>query len=83
MDGEPIIGPITGVEGLFVGNCFHSGGFTYSPAVGLFLAQYVAQGATSVDLTAFSPARFDARPKETAEYVMSTVPQRNASRRRH
>jgi sarcosine oxidase subunit beta len=83
MDGEPIIGPITGVEGLFVGNCFHSGGFTYSPAVGLFLAQYVAQGATSVDLTAFSPARFDAWPKETADYVMATVPQRNASRRRH
>lgn len=83
MDGEPIIGPITGVEGLFVGNCFHSGGFTYSPAVGLFLAQYVAQGATSVDLTAFSPARFDAWPKETADYVMSTVPQRDASRRRH
>ena len=83
MDGEPIIGPISGVEGLFVGNCFHSGGFSYNPASGFFLAQFVAKGTTSIDLTAFSPARFAALPKETADYLASTVPQRNASRRRH
>lgn len=83
MDGEPIIGPITGVEGLFVGNCFHSGGFSYSPASGLFLAQLASHGQAAIDLTAFSPARFDATPKQTAEYLASTVPQRNASRRRH
>jgi glycine/D-amino acid oxidase-like deaminating enzyme len=83
MDGEPIIGPITGVEGLFVGNCFHSGGFSYSPASGFFLAQLVSRGQAAIDLTAFSPARFDATPGQTADYLASTVPQRNASGRRH
>jgi len=83
MDGEPIIGPVTGVEALFIGNCFHSGGFSYSPASGFFLAQLITKGAASIDLTAFSPARFDAAPAETAAYFTSTVPQRNAARRRH
>jgi sarcosine oxidase subunit beta len=32
MDGEPILGPFGTVEGLFVGVCFHSGGFSYNPA---------------------------------------------------
>ena len=83
MDGEPIIGPVTGVDGLWVGNCFHSGGFSYSPATGFFLAELVATGSAPIDLTAFSPARFASTPAQTTEYVASTVPQRNASRRRH
>ena len=83
MDGEPIIGPVTGVEGLWIGNCFHSGGFSYSPAAGYFLAELAATGSAPIDLTAFSPARFAAAPAETADYIASTVPQRHASRRRH
>jgi glycine/D-amino acid oxidase-like deaminating enzyme len=83
LDGEPIIGPVTDVEGLWIGNCFHSGGLSYSPAVGYFLADLVATGSAAIDLTAFSPARFSISPAQTAEYLASTVPQRNASRRRH
>jgi sarcosine oxidase subunit beta len=81
MDGEPILGPFGGMEGLFVGVCFHSGGFSYNPAAGYFLAEFVAAGKTSLDLAAFSPDRFGAA--ETADYLASTVPQRNAARRRH
>ncbi len=83
LDGEPIIGPVTGVEGLWIGDCFHSGGFSYSPAVGYFLAELAATGSAPIDLTAFSPARFADTPAQTADYLASTVPQRNASRRRH
>ncbi len=83
MDGEPIIGPAPGVEGLWIGNCFHSGGFSYSPAVGFFLAELAATGSAPIDLTAFSPARFASVPAQTAEYLAATVPQRHASRRRH
>jgi glycine/D-amino acid oxidase-like deaminating enzyme len=83
MDGEPIIGPAPGVEGLWIGNCFHSGGFSYSPAAGFFLAELAATGSAPIDLTAFSPARFAAFPAQTTEYLASTVPQRHASRRRH
>jgi sarcosine oxidase, subunit beta len=81
MDGEPILGPFGDVEGLFVGVCFHSGGFSYNPASGYYLAEFVAKGETSIDLTAFSPDRFVA--DETAAYLASTVPQRHAARRRH
>lgn len=81
MDGEPILGPFAGMDGLFVGVCFHSGGFSYNPASGYYLAEFVAKGETSIDLSAFSPDRFS--PVETAGYVASTVPQRHAARRRH
>lgn len=83
MDCEPIIGPVSGVEGLYVGNCFHSGGFSYSPASGFFLAEFAAKGATSIDLTAFAPARYATDSAQTARYLASTVPQREAHRRRH
>jgi glycine/D-amino acid oxidase-like deaminating enzyme len=83
MDGEPIIGPAPGVEGIWIGNCFHSGGFSYSPAAGFFLAELAATGSAPIDLTAFSPARFASVPAQTAEYLAATVPQRHASRRRH
>lgn len=81
MDGEPILGPFGATQGLFVGVCFHSGGFSYNPASGYYLAEFVANGRTSIDLNAFSPDRFDAA--QTAAYLASTVPQRNAARRRH
>jgi glycine/D-amino acid oxidase-like deaminating enzyme len=81
MDGEPILGPFGGTDGLFVGVCFHSGGFSYSPASGYYLAAFVAHGKTAIDLSAFSPDRFTAA--ETRSYLDSTVPQRDAARRRH
>jgi sarcosine oxidase subunit beta len=81
MDAEPVIGRIGGRENLFVGACFHSGGFSYNPASGYFLAELVAKGKTALDISAFSPDRFAAA--ETADYLASTVPQRNAARRRH
>ena len=81
MDGEPILGPFGGMEALFVGVCFHSGGFSYNPASGYYLAEFVANGQTSIDLGAFSPDRFAAA--DTAAYIASTVPQRSAARRRH
>lgn len=83
LDGEPVIGPAPGVEGLWLGNCFHSGGFSYSPAAGFFLAELAATGSAPIDLSAFSPARFASDPAQTAAYLASSVPQRHASRRRH
>lgn len=81
LDGEPLLGPVPGYSGLFVGLCFHSGGFSYSPASGRFLAEYVAHGAPSIDLTAFSPGRTP--PEETAAYLAATISQEESFRRRH
>jgi len=81
VDGEPIVGPIPEFEGLFVGVSFHSGGFSYNPATGLFLAEYVVRGKPSIDLTAFLPERFN--QSETEDYLSCTIPQSKAVRRRH
>ena len=81
MDGEPILGPVAGLPGLYVGVAFHSGGFAYNPASGLLLAEFVADGRTRIDLTAFSPDRFD--PREVDQYLATTVPQSHAFQRRH
>jgi sarcosine oxidase subunit beta len=81
MDGEPILGPVAALPGLHVGVAFHSGGFAYNPASGLLLAESVADGKTSIDLSAFAPERFDAA--EADAYLAETVIQANAARRRH
>lgn len=81
LDGEPILGPVEGLPGLYLGCAFHSGGFAYNPAAGFLLAEYVADGETSIDVTTFSPNRFAA--DGTAAYLAETVTQADAVRRRH
>lgn len=81
LDGEPILGPVEGLPGLYLGCAFHSGGFAYNPAAGFLLAECVADGKTSLDVTAFSPNRFAAA--DTAAYLATTVTQADAVRRRH
>lgn len=81
MDGEPILGPVARLPGLFVGTAFHSGGFAYNPVAGMLLAEFVTDGRTSIDVRAFSPDRFD--PAETADYLAETLSQKDVVRRRH
>lgn len=80
-DGEPILGPVERLPGLFVGVAFHSGGFAYNPVAGLLMAEYVADGRTSIDISAFSPNRFEA--DDVAGYLATTVAQKDAVKRRH
>jgi glycine/D-amino acid oxidase-like deaminating enzyme len=81
MDGEPILGPIEQLPGLYVGVAFHSGGFAYNPVAGQLLAEHVMDGRTSIDIRTFSPNRFD--PKQVDEYLATTVAQKDSIRRRH
>jgi glycine/D-amino acid oxidase-like deaminating enzyme len=81
IDGEPILGPVARVPGLFVGVAFHSGGFAYNPVAGKLLAEFVADGRTSIDVTAFAPDRFD--DAETDAYLAETLAQKHVVRRRH
>ncbi len=57
-DVKPMIGPVPGVDGLFVGAHFHSGGFAYNPVSGLLLAEHVVDGGTRINSEIYSPARF-------------------------
>ncbi|MBI3959849.1 MAG: FAD-binding oxidoreductase [Chloroflexi bacterium] len=81
LDGEPLLGPLPQLPGLYVGCAFHSGGFAYNPAAGLLLAEFVADGHTQIDVSAFAPDRF--APGEVADYLAATVVQDEAVRRRH
>jgi sarcosine oxidase subunit beta len=81
MDGEPIVGPVSELPGLFLGVSFHSGGFSYNPVVGLLLAELVAEGKTFMDISAFSPNRFSREQVEA--HLSATVTQSRAVRRRH
>ena len=81
MDGEPILGPVAALPGLYVGVAFHSGGFAYNPVAGMLLAEYVADGRATIDVRAFSPDRF-ARD-ETDDYLAITLAQKDVFRRRH
>jgi glycine/D-amino acid oxidase-like deaminating enzyme len=57
-DGEHVLGPAPGVEGLYVlgGDCV--GGLSIAPALGELLAEWITAGKPSQDLSPMSPARF-------------------------
>jgi glycine/D-amino acid oxidase-like deaminating enzyme len=58
-DARPLLGELPGVAGLYVAAGFSGMGFKISPAVGLVMAELIAEGrARSVDITAFRPGRF-------------------------
>jgi sarcosine oxidase, subunit beta len=75
MDEEPILGPLTSLPGLILGLAFHSGGFAYNPGTGELLAEYVTQGRTSINLSAWSPDRFD--PTETTACLGEVLRQKD------
>ncbi len=81
MDGEPILGAVPEIPGLFVGAAFHSGGFAYNPVAGKLLAELATAGETELDIAAFSPARFSLAA--TDAYLSSKLRQRDAFSRRH
>ncbi len=80
-DGEPILGPVRQFPGLYVAASFHSGGFSYNTVAGLLLAEMIADGRTSIDVSAFSPDRFAL--EDTESYLATTVQQCQAVKRRH
>ncbi len=81
LDGEPILGGLPELPGLLLGNAFHSGGFAYNPVAGKMLADLATRGASDLDISAFSPARFS--PAATETYLSSRLRQRDVFVRRH
>ena len=81
MDGEPILGPVPQIRGLFVGVAFHSGGFAYNPGTGELLADYVMSGKPAIDVSSWAVDRF--HNQETHEYLNKRLAQKDVARRRH
>jgi len=82
MDGEPILGPVNRLPGLFIAGAFHSGGFSYNTVAGLLLAEFVADGHTSIDISTFSPDRFTDE-NEVGKYLSTSLTQEQVDSRRH
>jgi glycine/D-amino acid oxidase-like deaminating enzyme len=58
-DDRPVLGPVPGLDGLFVAAGFSGMGYKISPAVGVVLAEQILDGRASiVDARPFRPERF-------------------------
>ncbi len=58
-DDNPVLGVVSGIEGVVVASGFSGHGYMQGPAIGRCIAEVVLDGAAStVDISAFSPDRF-------------------------
>jgi sarcosine oxidase subunit beta len=57
-DHHAIMGPVEGLEGYWVCAGFSGHGFMHAPAAGRLMAEWMVDGAPSIDLTRLAPARF-------------------------
>jgi glycine cleavage system aminomethyltransferase T/glycine/D-amino acid oxidase-like deaminating enzyme len=75
-DGNFVLGEAPGLRGYFVAAGFNSGGIAGAGGAGRALAEWIAGGAPTLDLTAYDPRRFLPRHGEPAFLIerMREVP---------
>jgi sarcosine oxidase, subunit beta len=69
-DGNPIIGPVRDVDGLFLINGFSGHGFQHSPAAGRIVADLIVGRDPGLDLEPFSFERFSQSAIGGERYVV-------------
>ena len=69
-DGNPIIGPVPSVDGLFLINGFSGHGFQHSPAAGRILADLIVGRDPVLDVTPFALERFARASAAGERYVV-------------
>jgi D-amino-acid dehydrogenase len=57
-DGLPALGPVPGCAGAFVATGHAMLGLTLGPVTGKLVAEYIVDGAPSLEVSALLPARF-------------------------
>jgi len=57
-DGQMLLGPVPGVQGLYCACGFNSNGIALAPAAGKFLAEWIVEGAPSADVSRLDVRRF-------------------------
>jgi len=68
-DSRPLLGKVSGVDGLYICAGFSGMGFKISPAIGLVMSELLFDGrGKSVDISAFCPGRFAAGRPIKADY---------------
>ena len=63
-DGIFLVGPVPGVRGLWALTGCNGSGFSFSPALGRLLAEWIVHGEPSLDIRALSPGRFSRQLSE-------------------
>eukprot|EP00899_Mesostigma_viride_P020697 jgi/Mesvir1/28629/Mv04497-RA.2 len=64
-DGLPIMGPVPTCQGLYMATGHNCWGILWAPVTGKAMAELLVDGKASVvDLSAFTPSRFMAKPKQ-------------------
>ncbi len=74
-DGRPLLGPVPGLEGLYVASGCCVGGLSLSPAAGRALADLILDGKSDPDLTPLSVERFAGRHETPRELETACVSQ--------
>lgn len=72
-DGNFIAGPVPGIKGLWALTGCNGSGYSFSPALGQVMAEWIAEGEPSIDLTEFSPSRFANRKLSEEELTTACV----------
>ena len=57
-DGQMLLGPVPGAVGLYCACGFNSNGMALAPAAGRFVAEWIVEGAPSVDVAQLDVRRF-------------------------
>ncbi len=65
-DGEMLLGPVPGVDGLYSICGFNSNGIALSPAAGKFIAEWIVEGAASADVAPLDVRRFSVQQASDA-----------------
>jgi glycine/D-amino acid oxidase-like deaminating enzyme len=72
IDGKPLMGPVTGIEGLLVASAFNSAGVSYSGLAGQMMADLATGASPRFDPAPYDPDRFDERTHDP-HWMRSTV----------
>ncbi len=67
VDGQHIVGPVPGAEGMFVAAGCNVSGLSMSPAIGEQLATWISDGAPSEEMAMMAPDRFGPEWRDDAK----------------
>jgi glycine/D-amino acid oxidase-like deaminating enzyme len=74
-DGHFLAGPVAGARGLWALTGCNGSGFSFAPALGQVMAEWMVGGEPSIDLTDFAPARLSQGSLDDAQLTEACIHQ--------
>jgi glycine/D-amino acid oxidase-like deaminating enzyme len=72
-DGNFLAGPVADIHGLWSLTGCNGSGFSFSPALGQVMAEWIADGEPSIDLSEFSPSRASSQMLDERQLTSACV----------